>query len=292
LAKTHFDSCNSNLPLNYEGKTYSIPLLDKVAFHEAYLNALVHRDYSTDGMVSVNFTEDRLVVTSPGTFYGGVNSDNIAKHEPRHRNKALAKMMMEYHLVDRAGMGVLRMSVNSLRYGRAFPTFAERGATIEAAMQAEYFRPGIFVLTTDDAGLGVTELLILNSVWESGSVPVQSLITQLGKTTDRPWPAVQVALTRLPQVEFCGSRKGVFVRVKPEWSKLFGVTKTLRVTSASPKHVKLYQFLALHGSASNADIKAHLGFNSTSQTSGFLKVASYAKRSGKARNSVWSLTDI
>lgn len=290
--KAHFDRCNDIRPLDYEGKQYSVQLLDKIAFHEAYLNALVHRDYSVDGMVSVNFTGDRLVITSPDSFYGGITSDNIAKHEPRHRNKALAKMLMAYHLVDRAGMGVLRMSINSLRYGRSLPSFVERGDSVEVAMQGEYLRPGIFVLATDQgANYGIPELLILNSVYETGSVPVQSLTRQLAKAVDNSWDAVERAVGRLPSVELCGTRSGVFVRVKPEWAKFLKVTKTFRVTSASQKHVRLYQYLARHGSASNSDIKAHLDFKQTSQTSAFLKSASYARRSGRGPSSVWALTD-
>jgi ATP-dependent DNA helicase RecG len=290
--KTHFDNCNNIQPLEYEGKRYSVQLLDRIAFHEAYLNALVHRDYSVDGMVSVNFTGDRLVITSPGSFYGGVTSENIAKHEPRHRNKALAKMLMEYHLVDRAGMGVLRMSVNSLRYGRGFPSFVERGDSVEVAMQGEYLRPGIFVLATDQgANYGIPELLILNSVYEAGTIPVQSLTRQLAKAVDNPWDAVERAIGRLPSVELCGTRAGIFVRVKTEWAKFLKVNKTFRLTSASQKHVKLYQYLARHRTASNANIKAHLGFKQTSQTSAFLKSAAYVRRSGRGPSSVWALAD-
>jgi ATP-dependent DNA helicase RecG len=291
-AKAHFEQCNRDLPFNFQAKQYSVQLLDRIAFHEAYLNALVHRDYAEDGMVSVNFTADRLVITSPGTFYGGVTADNIAKHEPRHRNKALARMLMEYHLVDRAGMGVLRMSVNSLRYGRAFPSFAEQGDCVEVTMQGEYFRPGIFVLAAQEgADYGVPELLILNSVYEIGAVPVHSLAKQLAKAVDTPWDAIEQAAQKLPSVELCGTRSGIFIRCRPEWAKLLDVTKVFRVTSASQRHVKLYRFLLRHGRASNADIKAHLGFKQTSQTSVFLKSASYVRRSGRGPSSVWELVD-
>ncbi len=291
-AKTHFNYCNKSIPLEHEGKKYSIQFLDNIAFHEAYLNALVHRDYAVDGMVSVNFTTNRLVITSPGSFYGGVNSENIAKHEPRHRNKALAKMLMEYHMVDRAGMGVLRMGVNSLRYGRSFPVFQEQNNTVEVVMQGEYFRPGIFVLTNEGTDYGIPELLILNSVYETGVVPIQSLVKQLSKIVDDPCDAIESAVKQLRVVDLCGSRKGIFVRVKPEWSKLLQVTKSFRTTAASERHVKLYQYLIRHGEANNADITAHLNFKQTTQTSTFLKKATYVKRTGpRGPGSVWSLKD-
>ena len=80
----HFESCNTIQLFSYKDNTFSAPLLDEVVFHEAYLNAVVHRDYSSDGMISVSFSGDKLVITSPGRFYGGITSENIAKHEPRH----------------------------------------------------------------------------------------------------------------------------------------------------------------------------------------------------------------
>ena len=87
-AKDHFHECNTTQSYTYKGKPFKVPLLDETAFHEAYLNALVHRDYSADGMTSVNFTGGKMIITSPGQFYGGVTAENIAIHEPRHRNKA------------------------------------------------------------------------------------------------------------------------------------------------------------------------------------------------------------
>jgi predicted HTH transcriptional regulator len=138
-AQSHFTHLNETTQLRFRGKEYDVQLLDPTAFHEAYLNAIVHRDYSIDGMVSVEFLDDRLSVTSPGTFYGGVTADNIFLHEPRHRNKALARMLKEYHLVDRAGMGVLRMSLSSLRYGRDFPEFRETSGSLQCD-EAQFIR--------------------------------------------------------------------------------------------------------------------------------------------------------
>lgn len=143
--KTHFKECNSKISLPYEGNDYVLSTLDEQAFHEAFLNSIVHRDYTVDGMTSVNFKENELVITNPGTFYGGVNSSNISYHEPRHRNKTLARILMAFQLVDRAGMGVLRIGLNSLMYGRDFPIWKENLDNIEVKMPAEYFKAEIFL---------------------------------------------------------------------------------------------------------------------------------------------------
>lgn len=292
-AKEHFAKSNDQIEIPYEKKKYTLPKLDEIAFHEALLNALVHRDYSIDGMVSIEFLDKCITITSPGTFYGGVNSDNIFSHEPRHRNKALARMLMEYHLVDRAGMGVFRMSLNSLKYGRDFPKFIERNNSVVVSMQAEYFRPGIFVLS-QMAGdnYGIPEYLILNSLYEKGYVPVQKILDTLSRIETSPWEVLKGAVSQIDQVELCGDKSNIYVRVKPAWNKIFNVQKSFRASTASDNYVKLYDFIIKHKDASNADIKDHLGHKHTPQTSKFLREIKYVQRSGRGPTSRWSFKKV
>ena len=93
LAKHHFTTCNPTQEIHFQGKIYNVPILDDLAFHEAFINSIVHRDYSIDGMISVDFDLTKMTITNPGGFYGGVTSENIVLHQPRHRNKALAKLI-------------------------------------------------------------------------------------------------------------------------------------------------------------------------------------------------------
>lgn len=291
-AKAHFEKCNTLADLEFQKKKYRVQLLDRIAFHEAFLNALVHRDYSLDGMVTVEFLEDSLTITSPGTFYGGVHPDNIFRHEPRHRNKALARMLMEYHFVDRAGMGVLRMGLNSLRYGREFPTFKERSDSVIVSMQAQYFRSPVFVMSEEFKNVcGIAEFIILNAMCVGGYVAVSILEERLKKVEDKPWNSIQNAVEHLPAVELCGDKTGVYVRVRPEWNKFFNVQKPYRLSRASTKYVKLYKFLKTHRSAANSNITTLLEHGHTSQTSKFLRETSFVQRTGKGVRASWSLKE-
>jgi len=285
-----FSSCNSTRTFSFRGKSYDAPLLDAVAFHEAIMNALVHRDYSRDGMVAVDYNSSEIKISSPGGFYGGINEDNIYKHQPRHRNKALAKLMMDFNLVDRAGMGVPRMNLRSLRYGRAFPVFAQSSGFVQVTMQAEFLRPGIFVVAVDPKDeLSITSLVILNSVYEIGSVKVDKILTQLFKIVDDPWSEVQRSVGALPHVEFCATRSEVLIRVNSVFRQNFEVDKSVAVSPVSARLVKLYQFLKKHGAASNSDISAHLGYKHSSQTSDFLAKTKFVRRTGSGPQAVWSL---
>jgi len=185
-----------------------------------------------------------------------------------------------------------RMSVNSLRYGRDFPTFAQRGDSIEVTMEARYTRPGVFVIANDGKKTyGITDLLILNSVFEKGYVGVPALRKLLSKVNDNPWDSIITSVESLDCVELCGTKDGLYVRVVPAWNTVLDVQKSFRITAVSKKHVELYQFLFRHGKASNADIKSHLGHKHTSQTSVFLRTAAYTKRSGRGPSAVWSLVE-
>lgn len=101
----------------------SIPELDPRAVREALLNALVHRDYFLRQSIHVHLYEDRLEVSSPGGFIGGVSPDNILRHPPMRRNPHLADVLNKAGLVNRLGMGVDRIYEELLRLGKRKPFY-------------------------------------------------------------------------------------------------------------------------------------------------------------------------
>lgn len=291
--KEHFKLCNQSRTFTYNEKTYDLTPLDDQAFHEAILNAIVHRDYSIDGMISINYKEDELVITNPGKFYGGVNEENISYHEPRHRNKSLAKLLMAFQLVDRAGMGVLRISLNSLKYGRDFPSWKESLLSIEVKMPAEYVKPSLFILTqkliTD---CSLTELFIFNKLHEVGIVSINEIEKDLKKVFKEPWTEVEKAINRegmKQYIQLKGNNEGVFITTTTIGNIWLDVAKPFREAINSDKHVKLFLYLKKHKSANNEVIKTLLQFSRSSVTSNFLAKLRYAKKTGKSRSSLWSL---
>ncbi len=54
-----------------------VPNYERRAFREAFVNALVHRDYSRLGAVHVRFDDDGLSISSPGGFVEGVTLQNL-----------------------------------------------------------------------------------------------------------------------------------------------------------------------------------------------------------------------
>lgn len=288
LANDYFAVCNNNQEIKFKDKIYNVPILDKSAFHEAFINSIVHRDYSIDGMISVDFDLAKMTITNPGNFYGGVTSENIVFHQPRHRNKALAKLMMQFQLVDRAGMGVKRMGLGSLIYGREFPKFEESFNCVEVGMQAESVLPGIFVLVQlNPNAYGLIDLILINSLYRKGAISVNEAQKRISYISTNPWIALKESVERVEQIEFCGSKDGVYIRVNPRWNEFFDTRKIFSVTTASTKHVRLYDYLMEFGEASNDDITTLLEHKNSTYTSKFLKAAKYVYRIGISRNSRW-----
>lgn len=291
-AKTHFSKCNFENEITFKSKKYKCKTLDETAFHEGFMNALVHRDYAREGMVVVDFDTNKICITNPGFFYGGVSAENISTHQPRHRNKALAKLMMNFQLVDRAGMGVRRMGLGSLMYGRQFPIFKEAFESVEVVMLAESVLPGIFVLTqTDPDKYGVVDLIILNSLYRNGSASVIEISKRIKGLVDDAWPAIRDSCDRNLQFDLCGTKEGVFVRVNKQWNTFLDVKKIMRISTTSEKHVKVYDYLLEFGEATNEEITNLLQHKNATHTSAFLREATYARRTGNGAKARWSLVD-
>jgi predicted HTH transcriptional regulator len=289
-SKSNFTICNSEHDITFKNTTYKCKTLDSKAFHEGFMNALVHRDYSIEGMVVVDFNSGRMTITNPGVFYGGVSAENIIVHQPRHRNKALAKLLMSFHLVDRAGMGVQRMGLGSLMYGREFPSFRESFDTVEVIMSAASILPGIFALTQNEPDkFGVIDLIIFNSIYRNGATSVASISHRMKGLTHDVWPAITDAVKRHSQIELCGTKEGVFIRVIPKWNSFFDVKKSFKIPSTSEKHVDVYDYLREFHEASNEDITKLLKHKNATHTSKFLKDATYTKRVGNGPKARWSL---
>ena len=182
---------------------------------------------------------------------------------------------------------MLRMGIGSLRYGRAFPEFREQSRSVEVKLDAQFIRPAIAVLSIRNPEWGIPELMVLNSVYETGAVALPVLERRLAPLVDSPLEAIERSVEHMPQVEICGTKDGVFVRVLPTWRILMNVGRVFRVSQSSDNYVKLYRYLRTHGEASNADLSDQLGYSYSSQTSAFLRNAKFVERRGNGPSARW-----
>lgn len=108
---------------------------------------------------------------------------------------------------------------------------------------------------------------------------------------DAPLDAILKAVSNIPQVEICGTKNGVFVRVVPAWKAFMSVGKIFRTSPSSDNYVKIFRFLRTHGEASNADLTELLGYNYSSQTSKFLRETNFVERHGNGPSARWRAID-
>ena len=158
-------------------------------------------------------------------------------------------------------------------------------------MQAQFLRSGIAVLYLDNKEKwGMAELIILNTVYGLGFVPINTIESQLSKLSDNPFVMLNSALENLNHgVELCGTNEGIYLKVKNIWKHLLESKRNIRLTETSLKHVNLYKYLRENKEASNTDITSVLGYYYSSQTSRFLTNAKYVKK-GPGSAGLWSLS--
>jgi ATP-dependent DNA helicase RecG len=106
-----------------------VPNFDKRGFREAFVNALVHRDYTRLGMVRVLWESDGIRISSPGPFPEGVTLANLLTVDPTPRNPLLADALKRIGLAERTGRGVDRIYEGLLRFGRPAPDYASSTST-------------------------------------------------------------------------------------------------------------------------------------------------------------------
>lgn len=87
------------------------PLVPGPAVREALVNAVAHRDYALVGSpVQLEVFRDRVAVTSPGTLPNHMTVENVRFGGlPRSRNEWMANAMVVARLMEKRGLGWLRM---------------------------------------------------------------------------------------------------------------------------------------------------------------------------------------
>ncbi|WP_240048172.1 ATP-binding protein [Prevotella brunnea] len=85
----------------------SKPTYPRVAIRELVANALIHQDFSVEGMqVTIEIFSNRLTITNPGPPLNDVN--RLLDLPPQSRNEDLAQTMYMLGICERRGSGIDR----------------------------------------------------------------------------------------------------------------------------------------------------------------------------------------
>jgi len=83
-------------------------LINEVALKEAFINAVVHNDYSLSWPV-VEFYSDRVTITSTGGLVEGLSEEDFYGGRTMPRNRELMRVFKDVELVEELGSGIKRI---------------------------------------------------------------------------------------------------------------------------------------------------------------------------------------
>jgi predicted HTH transcriptional regulator len=83
-------------------------LINPVALREAFINAVVHNDYSL-GWPVVEFYSDRVTITSTGGLVEGLSQEDFFRGRSMLRNRELMRVFKDVELVEELGSGMQRI---------------------------------------------------------------------------------------------------------------------------------------------------------------------------------------
>ena len=180
--------------------------LPERTIREAIVNGVVHRDWLSGNPTVVEHIGDRMTVTSPGGFIGGIAPANIITHPAAARYRSLAEAVAALHLAEREGIGVDRMVRDMIALGHQPPEITE--------LEGPYVRIGLLGGDPDQTLLAFTRdllpvelasdidvLLAVVQVRARGWIDVASL----APTLQRPQGETRGVLAQLAALTFKGS---------------------------------------------------------------------------------------
>jgi ATP-dependent DNA helicase RecG len=85
------------------------PDYPEIALREAYVNALIHRDYYIEGSVLISMFDDRLEFMSLGGVMPGVTYDLMLAGVSVARNEKLAQIFYRLNIIEAFGTGIPRI---------------------------------------------------------------------------------------------------------------------------------------------------------------------------------------
>ena len=162
--------------------TYELP---KEAVTEAIVNAVAHRDYTSNASVQVMLFADRLEVWNPGELPPPLTPERLREpHASIPRNPLIAEPLYLARYIEKAGSGTLDMIERCAEANLPSPDFEERAGVFVTTLWRDW-------LTDEVLGsLGINErqrkaLIHLKTNDHIGNIEYQSLFGVAKRTAHR-----------------------------------------------------------------------------------------------------------
>ena len=162
--------------------TYELP---KEAVTEAIVNAVAHRDYTSNASVQVMLFADRLEVWNPGELPPSLTPERLREpHASIPRNPLIAEPLYLARYIEKAGSGTLDMIDRCGEAGLPSPDFEERAGQFVTTIWRDWLTDE--VITSLDINDRQHQVLIhLKSAGRIGNTEYQKLFGVAKRTAHR-----------------------------------------------------------------------------------------------------------
>lgn len=146
-------------PVSYE--------LPKEAVAELIVNAVAHRDYTSNASVQVSVFSDRIEVWNPGSLPPGLTPDDLAKpHSSEPANPLIAHPLYLAHYIESLGTGTIDMIRHCRESGLPPPQFEQRGRQFVVTIWRDWLTDAVM----DELGLNERQKRGINHLKYSGTI--------------------------------------------------------------------------------------------------------------------------
>lgn len=190
------------------------------ALREALLNALCHTDFRIASPVLVKQYTERLDISNPGGFIGGITPANILNHAPVARNPVLVQALMRLRLVNRSNLGISRMYEATLTEGKSPPRIDEPGRMVRVSFCRQAVSAPFRAFVADEAQRGhiltVPQLIVLHHLLAHPEADTATLALNCQKSEEQMLDLLDDMARRLGHVERGGAGRGTFWTLAPD----------------------------------------------------------------------------
>ena len=115
-----------------------IPQYPSLAIREAVMNALLHTDYAMTGChIQIAIFDNRIEFTNPGSLPFGQTIEKALAGSSRIRNRVIARVFRELHLIEQWGSGLRRIVEACRGLGLKSPLMEESNNQFRLILYAE-----------------------------------------------------------------------------------------------------------------------------------------------------------
>jgi ATP-dependent DNA helicase RecG len=171
--------------ITYEGiqRVESFPI-SELAFREALINAVVHKDYSSQNSIQISVYEDKLLMWNAGDLPPHWTIDTLLrKHTSEPHNPLIAYPFFLAGYIESWGRGIEKIIEESQKFNGITPQFRwENGLWVEFYFNTDKSLPNGLGDKLGDK-LGETQQNIIKLMQNNPKIAITALAAELGIST-------------------------------------------------------------------------------------------------------------